>query len=315
LTGVVPGQGGWLTRVPAAGLNSDFQVVNQGGTYGNVIQITGSSTGANSRFMSKTIADNWTNRDLGNDILEVEFNLYSGPASASANTIRVVVYNSDFTQMLSGIMLNMGTKVLSGLSYYDNTAATGGTIGNYAFRLLTTGGATPSYSDLVLTADTWYRLGFSFNLATGEARFKELNGLITNQSIMGAAANSNPDKVYLLNSFGATTNTVSSIGIFDNVNVRATSTDTLLGLVENNAITSLFSVYPNPSKSIINIGNTSDAMLSSIEMTDINGRVVKSVKLSNVVDAQINIAELAQGVYMMKIVSDKGIVTKKVIKE
>ena len=42
-------------------------------------------------------------------------------------------------------------------------------------------------------------------------------------------------------------------------------------------------------------------------MTDINGRVVKNVKLANVAEAQISVSDLAQGVYTMKIVSDKGI--------
>ena len=53
VTGTTPGQGGWLTYVAATGLNTDFQVVNAGGLYGNAFQITGSATAANTRWLFK----------------------------------------------------------------------------------------------------------------------------------------------------------------------------------------------------------------------------------------------------------------------
>jgi len=49
-------------------------------------------------------------------------------------------------------------------------------------------------------------------------------------------------------------------------------------------------------------------------MTDLNGRVVKQNSYSNVSEVQVNISDLASGVYMMNIKSDKGSVTKKIIK-
>ncbi|MEI7509341.1 MAG: T9SS type A sorting domain-containing protein [Flavobacterium sp.] len=91
---------------------------------------------------------------------------------------------------------------------------------------------------------------------------------------------------------------------------------TVTQALSNNAVLeSKFSTYPNPAKDIINITNSTEATISAIEITDTNGRVVKNVKLSDVSEAQINIADLSVGVYMMKITSDKGILTKKVIKE
>ena len=50
-------------------------------------------------------------------------------------------------------------------------------------------------------------------------------------------------------------------------------------------------------------------------MTDLNGRVVKTVNVADSSNVQVNISDLSVGVYMMKIVSDKGTTTKKVIKE
>jgi hypothetical protein len=74
-----------------------------------------------------------------------------------------------------------------------------------------------------------------------------------------------------------------------------------------------FSVYPNPSNSIVNITNVK-GQISSVTLADINGRTVKSVSFDSVSTAQVNIEDLANGVYMMTINSDKGSVNKKVIK-
>ena len=75
------------------------------------------------------------------------------------------------------------------------------------------------------------------------------------------------------------------------------------------------SVYPNPTKDILNISNSNQSFINAIEVTDINGRLVKSQKFSNVNDIQVNISDLSKGVYMLKAVSDKGTVIKKIVKE
>lgn len=77
---------------------------------------------------------------------------------------------------------------------------------------------------------------------------------------------------------------------------------------------SKFSVYPNPTKGLIDISNDTDATISSVELSDLNGRVVKRFAIGEN-ESQINISEFSQGIYMMKIISDKGIVTKRIVKE
>jgi hypothetical protein len=73
------------------------------------------------------------------------------------------------------------------------------------------------------------------------------------------------------------------------------------------------SVYPNPTNGIVNIANN-NSVINSVAVVDINGRTVKSAKFDAVSSAQVNISDLANGVYMMTINSDKGTVTKKVVK-
>jgi Secretion system C-terminal sorting domain len=96
--------------------------------------------------------------------------------------------------------------------------------------------------------------------------------------------------------------------IVDNFTVTQT-------LANNEVLETKFATYPNPAKNVINVANTTDALISGVEITDINGRVVKNQQFSNLAEVQVTVSDLAQGIYTMKIVSDKGIVTKKVIKE
>jgi LEA14-like dessication related protein len=78
---------------------------------------------------------------------------------------------------------------------------------------------------------------------------------------------------------------------------------------------STISIAPNPATEFINVTNSSNNSILNIVLTDLNGRIVKNIKVENENDNQINISDLSSGIYMMKIVSDKGTSTKKVIKE
>jgi hypothetical protein len=73
-----------------------------------------------------------------------------------------------------------------------------------------------------------------------------------------------------------------------------------------------FSVFPNPTSSSLNIENNSNIAINATQITDINGRVVKEIKgITN----QINISELNTGVYFLKITTDQGTGTTKIIKK
>jgi hypothetical protein len=74
-----------------------------------------------------------------------------------------------------------------------------------------------------------------------------------------------------------------------------------------------FSVYPNPATNVINVTNSAD-VINDVTITDLNGRTVKQVT-SGVNDAQINISDLAQGVYILNATSNGKSFTQKVVKQ
>jgi hypothetical protein len=81
--------------------------------------------------------------------------------------------------------------------------------------------------------------------------------------------------------------------------------------VNENVLANL-SVYPNPTSDVVNV--SVDALVSNVAIADLNGRTVKTVKFDGVSNASVNVSDLASGVYMMTVSSDKGTTTKKIVK-
>ncbi len=77
---------------------------------------------------------------------------------------------------------------------------------------------------------------------------------------------------------------------------------------------SSFSVYPNPATNLVKISSKENVVVNAISITDINGRVVKNNKFENRANIEVNISDLTSGVYLIKITSNEGTETKKIIK-
>lgn len=89
-------------------------------------------------------------------------------------------------------------------------------------------------------------------------------------------------------------------------------TGTVLKTAAFNA--SKFSTYPNPVSDNVTISNNDNILLTDVNITDINGRTVKSLKVNNLSEVQMNVSELGAGVYFMNVMTDSGKVVKKFIK-
>lgn len=77
--------------------------------------------------------------------------------------------------------------------------------------------------------------------------------------------------------------------------------------------TEIFTIFPNPVQEILNI--TSNSASSSIEKITLYGLMGKVVLQTNDISEQLDVSMLKTGVYLVKIETDKGIITKKVLKE
>ncbi len=80
------------------------------------------------------------------------------------------------------------------------------------------------------------------------------------------------------------------------------------GIEEVATIANSVKVYPNPTNGVVNIANAENA---SIEVYTITGTLVRSIKRANV-NTTINLSNLSKGTYLVKVVKDNNVVTKKI---
>lgn len=298
LTGTVSGQGGYFTYVASGGATSNFQIVAE--SSGNSFQITGSATASNARYMWKDgLSTAWSTRTAGNNIINIEFDLYTGGATTSKNVQGLYLYDSTGAKVLAGFSFVAETKTLLGVCYLDNA----GTLGNYSLNLA----ATP----VVLTSNTWVRIGMSFNKTTGLVTWK---GPGFYGSYTGAALGTDPAEIdYVM--LPGTSNVLAYTGKFDNLVARANNVENLLGASDfelNNL--DLITLYPNPSYNVINLSSSNNIIFNTIQIVDINGRIIKSID-SNQTFVQIDVTDLNSGVYFVNIESEEGTTTKKFVKK
>lgn len=107
---------------------------------------------------------------------------------------------------------------------------------------------------------------------------------------------------------GGPTGSNSNIIAIDTVSVDRPTASTA------DFFSSNFSIFPNPVNDIFTVNSKNDATIKSIIVTDINGRVVSEVSPSSVSQTQVNISELNSGVYFVKVQSEAGVGTTKIIK-
>ncbi|MFN3753279.1 T9SS type A sorting domain-containing protein [Flavobacterium sp.] len=82
----------------------------------------------------------------------------------------------------------------------------------------------------------------------------------------------------------------------------------------NESFANKFSTYPNPVDNTVSISNNYNILLTDISITDVNGRTVKTLRVNNLSQVEINVSDLNSGVYFMNINTDSGKAVKKFIK-
>ena len=75
-------------------------------------------------------------------------------------------------------------------------------------------------------------------------------------------------------------------------------------------------LYPNPAREYVDICTAGDVLVTSMEVYDVYGKVVRTVAGNNYSSPQtrIDIAGLADGMYFVRVMTDRGMVTKPFVK-
>ena len=77
----------------------------------------------------------------------------------------------------------------------------------------------------------------------------------------------------------------------------------------------LISIYPNPTSQEVNIQNPENSLIKEISIIDISGKTLLSNKIySNAGLQKIDISNQKKGIYIVRIVTENGVVNRKLIK-
>jgi hypothetical protein len=315
-TGAVAGQGSYYlfssngtppTTTTNAGV-TNAQIVASGNASKGIL-LEGPNGDLGSRFVWKDgLSTLWSSRTTGNEIIELELDINPGAGtSTSRNTFGAYIFNAAGDRVLAGFTVRAATRELVLVAY---STPTGSTVNNWSYSLA----AAPG---IQLPANTFSRIGISYNVTTRLVTIKGPGIAATGLTLSGSSTATPPAEVDFIAFSGNTTaapNSAAATMVMDNLSLKATATDSLLdNATFDNAITS-FSVSPNPANDFITISNSENVLVNAISITDLNGRVVKQNSFTDVTNVQVNISDLSSGVYMMNITTDKGSVTKKIIK-
>lgn len=195
------------------------------------------------------------------------------------------------------------------VTFYTRKGGTGtGTI--YADRLelrMSSAGihANPSTGAADVGSFTTLALSVNPNLTTTDYPFTWTQYSYTVSGLTGVTSCKLAFRYFVTN--GGPTGSNSDIIGIDALSVdRTLSTDDFFA--KN------FSVYPNPSTGILNLASKNNTAINTIQLTDLNGRVVRNINANSVSETQINISDLTSGLYFLNVQTDSGSGTTKVVK-
>ena len=314
IDGSAAGQGGWFTTAtngaaPTTTNNAsvaNFQIVSNGNnsSQGFLLQTPNGDKGTRKMWQNGFPAL-WASRDVGKDIIEVEYDLFTDPSNGNIANVDVWMQGNNGGNIVYpvGMRYNPAIRSLRGLIYKNE--------GGFISQTSITFNLSNSYE-----LNTWIRIGFSYNITTGEAIWKGPNGILSTGPAYNSTnwiANSNPTELSInvtVPTTGIINNTTSDV-IFDNLIVRSVATSTLS--VDNvQSVVKRMSLFPNPTTNNINIHSNEN--IKSIKIMDVNGRVIINQNTSNSNTINIDVSNLKSGIYMIFVESELGIEKTKFIK-
>ncbi|MCW5519765.1 M36 family metallopeptidase [Aureitalea sp. L0-47] len=84
----------------------------------------------------------------------------------------------------------------------------------------------------------------------------------------------------------------------------------------DNQLAGAIQLYPNPAQSELNLVNNSQERLSSVRITDVNGRVVQTAELNNSgTITTLSVENLSTGMYFVQIEAESATVVKRIVKQ
>ena len=310
-TGVVPGQGGWLTTKAT---NANYSIIAEPNR-GNVLSMFTNTPiqDINKAFEVKKegLKALINQKNAGNEVLKVEFDFYTGTqsmVSGTANSFNVIFYTDKPVVLnekeLFHFHINHSVGAINFM--YNNGAAIRTILNNTTY----------------LNFNTWYTILVYLDYKN-KAIYLEMPALklIRKGDFLLNAASTNIAQDFKIDAIRLYMDTHSIINNnkresrFDNFKITALKDVPAYVLSTNEFLNEQFNVYPNPATNVVNISNSATIAVNKVVLYDVSGKLLKEETYNSAEPIQVNVENLPSGTYLFNIETDQGTAIKKIVKQ
>jgi uncharacterized protein YhhL (DUF1145 family) len=103
----------------------------------------------------------------------------------------------------------------------------------------------------------------------------------------------------------------SALGVIRS-NVATNDPNDIISGLENVTVENFVQIFPNPVRNELRIATAENLIIKGLEIVDLSGKTYYQINKST---NQVDVSALPQGVYFVRIETDKGIVAKRFVKE
>lgn len=316
-TGIIPGQGGWLTKLDNTTTpnNSAFTVTNEI-FRGKVITLT--TPKDKNIFVTKDLNILIDQRTKGNDVIKFEIDYYTGSQYYIGSSHPPYSYISFLYNETGYRLFQLSHHLMSQVGYIHGSFHDG-LSQNHGVRL----GNGAWYGNDQLPTDTWGTFIVYLDYTNKKIYFETpYFNKVTVADFLSKSTSTNlmedfkPTAISLHTSADIS-NASQMDHKYDNIKVTALKVvpPNIIALSTNEQLAQKFNLYPNPSTNIVNITNSENMSVKQIEIYDLAGKLVNTQHFNNQADIQLNIETLTNGTYLLYLHTNEGAAVKKLIKK
>ncbi|WCM41478.1 T9SS type A sorting domain-containing protein [Flavobacterium sp. CBA20B-1] len=316
-TGAIPGKGGWYVRKAYPNNPAPCEIVAEAGR-GNVLAIGGNinnfTQGNTSRVIQKNINTLWNGRTQGNNILKLEYDVYTVSTSVSTDKMGGYVGLSTATSNKYTVS-NVIDNIVAGKPSAVNAKLQTGYYTPSGTQYIYLGvNNTPEYTNFPYNTWVSVQLFVDYEYEAGNVIGGKIYVYIPALNILKGASFTHNEIIEILHLHGGGTGNLPVAVKYDNIKLTALSTlPNYLGV--ENFLAENFNLYPNPANSVVNISNAENMQIQQITVYDVAGKQLSTKNYNNETEIQLNVEHLASGTYMLHLQTNQGTAVKKLVKK
>lgn len=313
------GQGGWYTYSHWTYQNNTpysylFQIQNEAAK-GKVITMAPhpypySISGTSIRRGIETEIDS---RTVGNDVIKLEVDFYTGQQINSLNTFSHIYFGlgaeveklqDNYLNVLAGFVFKSDTREIKGTHYNQNAQIMEVELGD-------------NNQSFTLPFNTWVRFVVYADYINSKIRYEipSLGVAVEHDFFVNIPyptniSNYSPEGFLAWTFYSDPTDNGLPTYKFDNIQVSAINSLSIQEVLSNQ-----FNLYPNPANNMITITNEEHIIVKQIKIYDLAGKLISTPNFNDQADIQLNIENLASGTYLLHLQTNEGLAVKKMVKK